>query len=123
MSPAPPNPLEQVSQVLQPNTTVPLVEKVSVLRTFSSTLEGNQSSSVLRKRKRNSIHTDYHYNLGSIPLQRSAQILSAVPLGLFYNGFSVEDDKLTTVLCEVINKILSPFTYDHIVSAENKVKI
>lgn len=60
--------------------------------------------------------------LGSISFERSAQILSTIPLGLFYNGFSMEDDKLTSVLCELIHKILSPFTYDQIVSEENKVK-
>lgn len=55
-------------------------------------------------------------------MERSAQILSVIPLGLFYLGFSVEDDRLTSVLCELIRKLLSPFTYDQIVSEENKVR-
>ncbi|KAI7891989.1 26S proteasome non-ATPase regulatory subunit 5 [Mucor mucedo] len=96
MSPAPVNPLVQVSKVLQPNATVPLPEKVAVLQTFATTLQGN------------------------LPMERSVQILSAVPLGLFYHGFSVEDDKLTAVLCELIQKILSPFTFEHVMSEENK---
>lgn len=54
-------------------------------------------------------------------MERSIQILSVVSLGLFYNGFSVEDDKLTSVLCELIQKILSPFTFEHVMSEENKV--
>ncbi|CAO3635821.1 unnamed protein product [Mucor hiemalis] len=95
MSPAPVNPLEQVSKVLQPTATVSLSEKVSVLQTFSSTLEDNLTMEI-------------------------AQILSVIPLGLFYLGFSVEDDKLTSVLCELIRKLLSPFTYDQIVCEENK---
>lgn len=96
MSPAPINPLEQVSKVLQPTATASVPEKVSVLQTFSSTLEDNLS------------------------MERSAQILSVVPLGLFYLGFSAEDDRLTSVLCELIRKMLTPFTYDQIVSEENK---
>lgn len=56
-------------------------------------------------------------------MERSAQILSVIPLGLFYLGFSAEDDRLTSVLCELIRKILTPFTYDQIVSEENKVSL
>jgi 26S proteasome non-ATPase regulatory subunit 5 len=56
-------------------------------------------------------------------MEKSAEILSVIPLGLFYNGFSVEDDRLTVVLCELIGKLLHPFTYDQIVSDENKVKL
>lgn len=40
---------------------------------------------------------------------------------MFYYGFSVEDDQLTAVLCDLISKLLQPFTYEQIVSAENKV--
>ncbi|GAA5810808.1 hypothetical protein MFLAVUS_004235 [Mucor flavus] len=96
MSPALLNPLDQVSRVLAPNANVPLAEKVAVLQTFATTLQGH------------------------VPMERSVQILSVIPLGLFYNGFSIEDDKLTSVLCELIQCILSPFTFDHIVSEENK---
>ncbi|KAG2237758.1 hypothetical protein INT48_009697 [Thamnidium elegans] len=96
MSPALSNPLDQVSRVLAPNANVPLAEKVAVLQTFSTTLQGH------------------------VPMERSVQILSVIPLGLFYNGFSIEDDKLTSVLCELIQCILSPFSFDHIVSEENK---
>lgn len=60
--------------------------------------------------------------IGNLPMERSVEILSVVPLGLFYHGFSVEDDKLTTVLCELIQKILSPFTFEHVMSEENKVQ-
>ncbi|CAO3655912.1 unnamed protein product [Mucor fragilis] len=96
MSPAPSNPLEQVSKVLQPNAAVSTTEKVSVLQAFSATLTENLS------------------------FEKSAEILQAVPLGLFYYGFSVEDDQLISVLCELISKLLKPFTYEQIVSAENK---
>lgn len=58
----------------------------------------------------------------NLSFEKSAEILQAVPLGLFYYGFSVEDDQLTSVLCELISKLLKPFTYEQIVSAENKVK-
>jgi hypothetical protein len=54
-------------------------------------------------------------------METSGHILSVVPLGLFYNGFSVEDDTLTTVLCDIINRILTPFSYSDIISDENKV--
>lgn len=40
MSPAPVNSLDQVSKVLQPNATVPLPEKIAVLQTFATTLQG-----------------------------------------------------------------------------------
>lgn len=57
----------------------------------------------------------------NLSMEKSAEILNVIPLGLFYYAFSVEDDRLTTVLCELIGKILHPFTYDQIVSDENKV--
>ncbi|KAI8642743.1 proteasome non-ATPase 26S subunit-domain-containing protein [Parasitella parasitica] len=96
MSPAPSNTLERVSQVLQPNVNVPINEKIAVLQAFAASLTE------------------------SLSLEKSAEILQVAPLGLFYYGFSAEDDQLTSVLCELINKILHPYSYDQIVSAENK---
>ncbi|KAI9482644.1 MAG: 26S proteasome non-ATPase regulatory subunit 5 [Benjaminiella poitrasii] len=88
--------LEQVVRVLDPNTTASINDKISTLQAFASTLSGNLS------------------------LEHSAEILQIVPLGLFYNGFSIEDDRLTSILCDLINTILHPFLYEHIVSSENK---
>lgn len=53
MSPAPVNPLDQVSKVLQPNATVPLPEKIAVLQTFATTLQGKVQISRGRERKKN----------------------------------------------------------------------
>ncbi|KAI8368717.1 26S proteasome non-ATPase regulatory subunit 5 [Blakeslea trispora] len=96
MSPATLSPMDQLVQVLAPNSNASVTEKTSVLQAFSTTL--------------NDVLT----------LERSLQILNQVPLQLFYLGFSAEDERLTTVLCEVINKILQPFSYDQIMSEENK---
>lgn len=49
MSPAPVNSLDQVSKVLQPNATVPLPEKIAVLQTFATTLQGEPQ--INRERK------------------------------------------------------------------------
>ncbi len=46
MSPAPTNPLEQVSKVLQPNAAVSTTEKVAVLQAFSATLTGTWMPSI-----------------------------------------------------------------------------
>lgn len=54
-------------------------------------------------------------------MEQSREILSTAPLGLFYHGLSLEEENLTNVLCEVINKLLGPFSYTDIVSPENKV--
>lgn len=116
MSPAPLNPLDQVASVLAPNSNVSLAEKVGTLQTFATTLQGITSHSFFF------LLSKLTCFVGQVSMQQSVQILSAVPLGLFYNGFSVEDDRLTSVLCELIQSILSPFSYDHIVSPENKVK-
>lgn len=51
MSPAPVNPLVQVSKVLQPNATVPLPEKVAVLQTFATTLQGKKKEPQIEERK------------------------------------------------------------------------
>lgn len=42
MSPAPTNPLEQVSKVLQPNSNVSITEKIEVLQAFAATLTGKK---------------------------------------------------------------------------------
>ncbi|CEP15704.1 hypothetical protein [Parasitella parasitica] len=73
MSPAPSNLLEQVSLVLQPNASVSNSEKIAVLQAFAATMTA------------------------SLSFERATEILQAVPLGLFYYGFSVEDDQLTTI--------------------------
>ncbi|KAG1103054.1 hypothetical protein G6F42_017274 [Rhizopus arrhizus] len=99
MSPAPTNSLEQVSKVLQPNAAVSTTEKVAVLQAFSATL---------------TVETE------NLTFEKSAEILQVAPLGLFYYGFSVEDDQLTAVLCDLISKILQPFNYEQIVSAYKK---
>ncbi|KAI8079124.1 proteasome non-ATPase 26S subunit-domain-containing protein [Gilbertella persicaria] len=91
------NSLEQLARILSPESNASVLEKTSALQTFSATLNDN------------------------LTLTRSLEILNTVPLELFYLGFSVEDERLTTVLCEVINKILFPFSFEHVVSEENKV--
>ena len=114
MSPAPTNPLEQVSKVLQPNSNISITEKIEVLQAFSATLTGKKMVSYC-------VLSSNFFFLENLTFEKSAQILQAAPLGLFYYGFSVEDNRLTSVLCELISKILLPFTYDQIVSTENKV--
>ncbi|KAI8327173.1 26S proteasome non-ATPase regulatory subunit 5 [Choanephora cucurbitarum] len=96
MSPATLSPVDQLARVLAPNSGASISEKVSLLQAFSATL--------------NDVLT----------LERSLQILNQIPLQLFYLGFSAEDERLTIVLCEVINKILQPFSYEQIMSEENK---
>jgi hypothetical protein len=46
MSPAPTSSVENVAQVLQPTSTVPLNEKISTLQTFSTTLIGQLFSGI-----------------------------------------------------------------------------
>ncbi|CEG70950.1 hypothetical protein RMATCC62417_06760 [Rhizopus microsporus] len=88
--------LMQVIEALDPQSDVPLKDKVSILQTFSSTLKE------------------------PVTMEQSREILSTAPLGLFYHGLSLEEENLTNVLCEVINKLLGPFSYTDIVSPENK---
>ncbi|CEI90354.1 hypothetical protein RMCBS344292_04680 [Rhizopus microsporus] len=88
--------LRQVIEALDPQSDVPLKDKVSILQTFSSTLKE------------------------PVTMEQSREILSTAPLGLFYHGLSLEEENLTNVLCEVINKLLGPFSYNDIVSPENK---
>lgn len=115
MSPAPTNPLEQVSKVLQPNSNVSIAEKIAVLQAFAATLTGKKWYHI--------VFWALIFFIENLTFEKSAQILQAAPLGLFYYGFSVENDQLTSVLCELISKILLPFTYDQIVCTENKVYI
>ncbi|KAG0815918.1 hypothetical protein G6F29_004036 [Rhizopus arrhizus] len=87
---------EQVIEVLDPSSSIPLKDKISILQTFDSTLKE------------------------PVTIEQSREILSIAPLGLFYYGFSVEDENLINVLCEIISKILGPFNYRDINSNENK---
>ncbi|EIE88212.1 hypothetical protein RO3G_12923 [Rhizopus delemar RA 99-880] len=88
---------EQVIEALDRSSSIPLKDKISILQTFASTLKE------------------------PVTIEQSREILSIAPLGLFYYGFSMEDENLTNVLCEIISKILGPFNYRDINSNENKV--
>ncbi|KAI8985038.1 26S proteasome non-ATPase regulatory subunit 5 [Pilobolus umbonatus] len=88
--------ISQVASCLHPQNHCSMSERISSLGTLSATLGG------------------------SMTMEQSYEVLSAVPLGLFFNAFAYEDDTLTTLLCEIINKLLHPFTYEQLVSPEYK---
>lgn len=111
-----PSLLEQVVKSLEPNSQASISDKISTLQTFAATLNGKGSNASIFNNL-----TCLVYYAESLSLEESFQILNSVPLALFYNGFSVEDDQLTLILCQVINKLLSPFSFDQIMSEENKV--
>ena len=115
MSPATLSPVDQLARVLAPNSSASVSEKVSLLQAFSATLNGTICLFLTSYSLTSLFSTDV------LTLERSLQILNQIPLQLFYLGFSAEDERLTIVLCEVINKILQPFSYEQIMSEENKV--
>ncbi|KAI8979132.1 proteasome non-ATPase 26S subunit-domain-containing protein [Mycotypha africana] len=91
-----PGALQQLSFALDPQRSASVSEKITFLRAFSATLQDR------------------------LTLEQSQHILQAFPLQNFYLLFSYEDDTLTTLVCDLLNKLLSPLTYEQIVSSENK---
>ncbi|KAG1467509.1 hypothetical protein G6F56_004377 [Rhizopus delemar] len=81
---------EQVVEALKPNSNVPLKDKISILEEFSRALKEPVSR------------------------EQSQAIFSSTPLDLFYYGFSLEQEKLTEILCQVVNKLMGPLSYQEI---------
>ncbi|KAI9244622.1 26S proteasome non-ATPase regulatory subunit 5 [Sporodiniella umbellata] len=85
---------EQVAEALDPKSNVPLKDRANALEEFSCSLKEPVSR------------------------EQSEEVLSSIPLELFYYGFSLENESLTVILCDIIHKLISPLHYTEIVSPE-----
>ncbi|KAI9499712.1 26S proteasome non-ATPase regulatory subunit 5 [Zychaea mexicana] len=94
-------PLERVANIIDPNSTSTVREKINALSSFSQSLH-------------------------DVTLDQAQSVFATVSLANFYMLFGVvegsdDEEELNRVLCEVIRKLLDPFTYDMIAGDENNM--
>ncbi|KAJ8663739.1 hypothetical protein O0I10_000012 [Lichtheimia ornata] len=94
------SPLERVARAIAPDSATTTRQKIESLAAFNSVLH-------------------------DVNLDQAQSIFSAVPLANFYLVFGSldsednEEQQLSNIMCEVISKLLRPFSYDMIMQDEN----
>ncbi|KAG2216048.1 hypothetical protein INT45_001560 [Circinella minor] len=94
-------PLERVASAIDPNSTSSIQDKINALSSFS-------------------------HSLYDVDIDQAQSIFETIPLSNFYMLFGIaegsnEEEELNKVTCQVIQKLLQPFTFDIIHSDENNM--
>ncbi|KAI9263399.1 26S proteasome non-ATPase regulatory subunit 5 [Phascolomyces articulosus] len=94
-------PLERVADAIHPDSTSTIRDKINALSSFSQSLH-------------------------DVSIDQAQSVFENIPLGSFYMLFGIaegsdEEEELNKVLCQVIRKLLDPFTYDMIAADDNNM--
>ncbi|KAI7850397.1 proteasome non-ATPase 26S subunit-domain-containing protein [Circinella umbellata] len=94
-------PLERVANAIEPNSTSSIQDKINALSSFSQSLY-------------------------DVDIDQAQSIFETIPLSNFYMLFGIaegsnEEEEFNKITCQVIQKLLQPFTFDMIHSDENNM--